>query len=240
MQIKFLYNNNNPIFLNPSSKNEWSIKEITVNTLPYVDEIKSDIVEVNLTLYKFKLRDTVNIQIRYYKSIGLPILINQYDILHAENFSFTSVFIDKKNEVINWEVDAFRLSGRFELQQYRWNEWNTMDVVKTQNNPLQLKYSAQSYPHSGKNLFRIIYLDSLGNTFYSTDIKYTSKNQPIQIINTKVKNTIEFSAPTYFQLFDSTGTLIYEGFEKSFSVANLPKGKYLIRFDNTSTYITKK
>lgn len=240
LQFKIAYNNTNPIFFNPSSHGEWSIHSILINQTPYVDEIRSDIVEVNLQLYKPQPRDTLILTIRFNKNIGIPELVNQYEVLYAEHFSFVNATIDKKTEIISWEVDAFRLSGTFELEQYRWDEWITMAVVEAQNSPFQRIYSTQAYPHSGKNLFRVTYTDSLGNTFYSPDIKYTSKNPTVQLKSTKVKNIIEFSSPTYYQLFNESGTLISQGFEETINVGDLPKGKYFLRYDNTTVNIVKK
>ncbi len=101
-------------------------------------------------------------------------------------------------------------------------------------------FSTSFVPHSGRNLFRIKYIDADGNVFFSNDIRFTFKDKEIQLLSGKTKDKIEFSSETFFQLFNENGAMVFDGHGTEIDISVLEKGRYYLNYDNKTTTITKK
>ncbi len=234
------YLGKNIIIINPMKGNEFSVRSVFINNIQARDEINSCAFEIDMSRFGLQIGDPVNIRIIYSGATGIPRVYNP-EVLKPENtFRFISSGCDKKNQKLVWTIEGADLTESFEVEHYRWDKWITVKLV----NPLECKtfpnFSSDFIPHSGKNLFRIRYIDSDGNVFYSDEIKYTSKTKEVLLVSDKVKTTIDFSEETQYQLFDENGAMILDGWGAVIDVESIKKGKYYLNYDNKTIEITKK
>jgi len=234
------YSGKNLIVMNPMNNNVFAVKFVLLNGNQIQPEIRSNAFEVNFSASGLQLGDDVTVRVMYDPSVGKPQIFNPEVLKPMNDFRFITAECDKKNLIIHWTVACNNLSESFELEHYRWEKWMTIQLI----NPNEVKtfpnFGASFIPHSGRNLFRVKYIDSDGNIFYSTDIKYTSKSKEVLLITDKVKSTIDFSEETLYQLFDENGAFLLDGWGNSIDIELMNKGKYFLNFDNKTVVVTKK
>ncbi len=228
------------IVLNPIKDSLYSVSELLVNSLPAAVEIKSSAFEIDFAAMGIQYGDSVIIEIIYNKLQGIPEVLNPEAVKPKTVFRYVNADIDKKNLVIYWTVEANSLTESFEVEHFRWDKWLTVSVVSPAGKDGSSSYSSPVIPHSGKNIFRIKYIDSEGNYFYSGELKLTSKVREVTLVSDKVKDKIDFSDETFYQLFDENGYLILEGIGSEIDVLAMGKGKYFLNFDNKTVTVFKK
>jgi hypothetical protein len=234
------YLGKNIIIMNPMKGNDFSVRSVFINEVQAKDEINSCAFEIDMTRFGLNIGDPVNIKIIYSGSAGTPRIFNP-EVLKPENtFRFASSGCDKKTQKLIWSVEGSDLAEAFEVEHYRWDKWTTINLVDPGEVRTFPNFSSDFVPHSGKNLFRIRYIDSEGNVYYSDEIKYTSKTREVLIVSDKVKTTIDFSEETLYQLFDINGAMVLDGFGASVNIESLEKGKYYLNYDCKTIEITKK
>ena len=234
------YYGKNIIVVNPMKNNEFSVKSVFVNGSQAKDEINSSAFELDLSRFGLQEGDPVSVKIMYSSSIGKPEVFNPSALLPSNTFRFLSAECDKKNLFIHFTVEGNSITEPFEVEHYRWEKWITVKLINPGETKSFPSYSVAFAPHSGRNLFRVKYIDSDGNIYYSNDIKYTSKVKEVMLLSDKVKETIELSDETMFQLYDENGVLLLDGTGNTIDIADFPKGKYFLNFDNKTVVVTKR
>lgn len=228
------------IIQNPLKDSLFSVQKINLNGKATMTDVRSSAFELNFSVEGIKENDTVEIIIFYDQTIGKPTIFNPEVLKPSNDFRFISAECDRKKMTINWTVSASNLTEPFEVEQYRWDKWMTIQLVNPQEVKSYPKFSASFVPHSGRNLFRVKYIDAEGTIFYSNDIKYTSKGKEVMLLSDKVKNTIDFSEETMYQLYDEHGALLLDGWGKTIDIELLDKGKYYLNYDNKTVVVTKR
>ena len=56
----------------------------------------------------------------------------------------------------------------------------------------------------------------------------------------KIKDRIEFSSPTMYEVLDANGKVLISGEEKYIDTSALPKGKYTVNYDNKYEVVSKR
>jgi hypothetical protein len=74
----------------------------------------------------------------------------------------------------------------------------------------------------------------------SEELKIDSTSPEIKIKSLKISNSIEFSAPTDYEVVSEFGTRITSGRGLSIDASNFVKGKYYINYDNKVGAIVEK
>ncbi len=234
------YSGQNIIVLNPAKDNHFAVKEVYVNHIRFQDEIRTQAFEIDLQQFFLKEGDTLILKIIYSPEIGIPSIYNPDALKRKNFFQFVNAWADKKTQQISWTIETNFLSESFELEHYRWDKWMTINLVQPEDMQTNNTFTTSFEPHSGRNLFRVKYIDSDGQIFYSNDIRYTSKIKEVNLISDKVKDIIEFSDSTMYQLYNQNGVLVMDGLESAINVDFLEKGKYFLNYDNKTVVINKK
>lgn len=233
LNIKGVFTGSNVYILNPFTKsdNQFSIQAISINEVDYRDETKSSAFEIDLKKMGFKIGAELNFRIKY-KDSAIPSIINTEDIEAISSFKIENAFVDKL-QYLKWQSSNETGSLPFYIQQYRWNKWITIGQMKGVGTSGINHYKIKIQAHSGDNIYRIHQIDNNEKTRYSDTIHYKSTIKPVYLVSGKVKSNLEFSAPTQFEIFDSFGNIIFDGYSKQVRLDNLIIGKYYINFDNT-------
>jgi hypothetical protein len=113
------------------------------------------------------------------------------------------------------------------IEQYRWNKWVKIGEQLGLGSPGEHHYKFTAMTHDGENRFRINInnsWDSITSIFDKPIITYSM---------VKKKKEIQFSSETLYEILDASGILVKKGWAASISYANLPKGKYILNYDNS-------
>jgi hypothetical protein len=203
-----------------------------------------DLSESHLTGHYFVRKDsiileydsTVTYQLRNFKPVNdTLIIINKYVIqVHRGLFVFHEERGPAKysvyNDTLDFKIRSF--GDTMTLQQERFNKWISLDTFTGTDS---LEIAAYPLPlHSGINTFRIL-------SNYCRDplqiFEVNSTLDPVKMARSSITSEIHFNRPTYFELYNSVGTLILKDFGDQINCRNLPRGKYVLNYDNTWTEI---
>ncbi|RZT92362.1 hypothetical protein EV201_2833 [Ancylomarina subtilis] len=233
LNVKGVFTGSNVYIMNPFAQTEdaFTIESISINGKPYSEAIQSSAFEVDLTHMGFKLGEDLRFSIKYKDSI-VPSIINMEAIQAVSSFEMKKAFIDK-DQFLNWGCTNEIGSLTFFVQQYRWNKWLTVGQLRGVGTDGLNYYRIKVPVHSGQNMFRVYQIDQSEKVRYSDTIQFHSKIKPVYLVNKKVTSRLNFSAPTQFEIFDTFGNLIFDGFGKEVRFDDLIPGKYYVNYDNT-------
>ena len=229
------YSGGNLYVLNPSVGNGFSVQRVTLNGKEYPFTQNSNAFEINLS--DFSVNDYVIAQISYLKG-SEPKVINAESLIKESDFSLPSFIYNKKTKLIAWNPKEMSSNCRYRLEQFLYGKWITVKELGTPDNMISDTYLPVLL--TGVNLFRIKQIDSSGKELSSPVVKLKSQNRKVLLMTDKVKDFIEFTAVTHYELYDANGFFIRRGTAQKVNISDLKKGDYWINFDGKEALITKK
>jgi len=233
------YNGQNVYIKNPSlPSGNFCVKDVTVNNKPSKAETYSNAFEIDFSLLVINPGDAVKIIITHDAGCN-PEVINPEAIKSLSGFKFVSVEINKKNQLL-WKTSGELGTGPFEIEQYRWRRWIKSGEINPSETEKPGEYSFEVTPTSGTNTFRIKMIDNKGIEVYSKEVKLRSSKREVRILEFKVKDKIDFSDYTIYEILDKNGNYVTDGEGRSADVKALKKGEYWINYDNKADLFTKK
>ena len=232
------YYETNLYIFNPSVADSFSVYMVVVNQDSIYDELLSNAVEVDFQLLGIEPEGDVQVII-YFDSLYPPLVVNPEVLYSSTKFKFSKPRI--KKEVLSWRVYGDVSDYPFIVQQFRWNMWREVaevDPLDTIENNL---YSVQIFPHSGINTFRLKAINIQGEVVYSKEATYRPPwIKPVYIKSYKVKDELEFTSETEYEIYDEDGKLLTKGVERYVDISAFPPGEYWVNYDNRSEKIKKK
>jgi len=238
IRLKGIYQGDNLYVMNPFSSSGvgFCIQEVRVNNKISTDEIASSAFEIDLSQYHFKLGDPVEVVIKH-KSGCTPKILNPNVIQARSTFKTTKIEVGR-DKILRWTSIGETGSLDYIVEQYRWNKWVKVGVVKGKGGATANQYSFKINPHSGQNKFRIKQIDYTKKARYSKDAIYRSMSP--QITFKKSGNTIKFSQTTMYEIYDYYGNIVKKGNSDSIDISKLKKGEYFLNYDNKMDTFKKK
>lgn len=236
--LKGQFYGNNLYVENPSFGNGFCVKKVFVNNIETEDQLQSNAFEIDFSRLSLKIGDSVTVVIKHHDACK-PLVINPQVLKKTETVTWAYAKVDKTGKLV-WSLTGEIPEDVFIIEQYRWNKWVKCSEISTLDTTSKNAYAYEFVPHFGINQFRIIRNDINGNPVYSKTIKYTSRTPEILLESNKTSLNLVFTAETLFEIFDAKGNFITEGFGKEVDVADLPKGKYWVNYDNKSESFSKK
>jgi len=234
------YFGENLVVINPLQNNRFAVESVEVNGNKTSDEINSSVFEIDLSVLGLNQGDSVNIVINYFSSIEKPIIYNP-EVLESNNsFSFETIYIDKKTNKLVWTTNGLPNKATFEIEQYRWEKWVRINSLCIKDSISLNTYSCATTPYSGKNMFRVKFIDSKGNIVYSNSVKMQSKTPEIMLAKSKVDNQMLFTGETMYQIYNEEGSILLSGVGSQIDMTSLPSGKYWVNYDNKTELVKKK
>ena len=240
LKVSGFYFGQNLIVMNPMIGNRYAVEHVKVNDMSTEDEIESSVFEIYFEALGLKIGDKVEVLISYVVSTEKPQIYNPQVLEPESNFSFVSCQLDKKEQIIKWEIKGSPGKESFEIEQYRWDKWVRLGVVLPTDSVFLNKYEKSFDAHKGKNLYRIKIIDSKGMIIYSPSLKFLSRQDEIFIENKKINEEILFTGKTMYQIYDEKGVLCLSGNKILVDITSLESGKYWINFDNKTEMIKIK
>ena len=232
------YYETNLYIFNPSVVDSFSIFMVVVNQDSLYGELKSNAIEVDFQLLGIEPEADVQVVI-YFDSLHPPLVVNPEVLYSSTKFKFSKPRI--KKDVISWRVYGDVGEYPFEIQQFKWNMWRVVAEVDPLDTVENNYYSVQISPHSGVNTFRLKTKNIEGEVVYSKEATYRPPwIKPVTIKSYKVREELEFSSETEYEIYDKNGKLIVKGVDRYVDMTSYPSGFYWINYDNQSEKIKKK
>mgnify|MGYP000936425097 CR=1 FL=1 len=233
------YYGNNLYVMNPSLGDGFCVTGVSVNGVSTRDEIRSNAFEIDFADLGLTNGTPVMVVISHHDGCT-PKVTNPQVISADQFFSFVSIKMDRNNK-LNWEISGNTGTRPFVIEQFRWNRWAVVGEVAASDTAENGIYVATVSFHSGLNQFRVMRPDAYGQPVYSKVTKYNNTKQAaVELASSRVSQKLEFSAPTFWELYGLNGDYIAGGFDQEVDVSNLEKGKYFLNFDVQSVTISKK
>lgn len=221
--------------LNPSAGDAFSVQSVTLNGKEYPFTHNSNAFEISLADYS--VNDYVIVQISYLKGTE-PKVVNAECLVKESEFSLPSFIYNKKTKLIAWNPKEMAADCRYRLEQFLYGKWISVKELGSPDDMISDTYLPVLL--SGMNLFRIKQIDPSGKELSSPVVQLKSPNRKVLLMTDKVKDYIEFTAVTHYELYDANGFFIKRGTAQKVNVGDLKKGNYWINFDGKEAMITKK
>jgi hypothetical protein len=243
-QAKFLsiegyYQGKNVIVSNPplSDGYGYCVYKVTVNGDILPATIQMANFEIDFALFSLEKGDKVFIVLEHAENC-LPRFMNPQVLLPKSTFECTSIVCDN-NGLLKWSSKGEDGVLDYKIEQFRWDRWVEIGLVKGVGTKEIHDYTFQITPHSGKNVVRVSQTDNSGHTRSSKQISFTSNLPKVKKTPSRVSDFIYFKAngknvKTKFEIYDAYGNLLKTGFSDSIDCKNLVNGIYFINYDNTS------
>lgn len=239
IEIQGQYNGIN-LYVLGSSNNDgaFCVTGITVNGISTDDEFNSSSFEIDLSQLGLEVGNPLNIKIAH-KAGCIPKVINPEAIKIKNNFTFKMIDVDRRG-TLHWTIEGDAGNDAFVIEQYRWNKWVKVGEVEVWDTVSKNSYSFEVVPHYGQNFFRVIQTDKQGNTIFSPEEKYRTIVKEIFLLSDKVKDELEFTSETLYELYTYKGEFIEAGTASYVDVSSLAEGEYWVNYDNKTEMFVKK
>lgn len=212
--------------------------EVTVNGDVTTDEINSSAFEIDLSIRQLDIGQSVVIAIKH-KDDCTPRVLNPEVLKPRSTFETISIEVGS-DMLLKWKTKNEKGSLPYIVEQRRWNKWVKVGEVDGIGTPELNSYSFKITPHSGSNEFRVKQIDYTGEPSYSKHAEYISDQVEISMSPIKVKDFVNFSSETMYEVYDKHGNIVKKGYGVKIDATNLAKGIYYVSFDNKTEKIIKK
>ena len=229
------YTGENLYVLNPSENGIFCVQEVTVDGKPYAFNHESNAFEVNLDGHA--LNDFVFVKITCLPNTH-PVIVNAESLIHESEFSLPSFIFNKKSKLLEWKSTEMDAQCEYRLEQMLYGKWVTVKKLGKPDEMISENFLPVQI--SGMNMFRIVQTDAAGNELSSPVIKLKSTNKKVYLLTDRVKDYIEFTAVTHYELYDANGTFIKRGTAQKINISDFKKGIYWVNFDGKEAMVTKK
>ena len=213
--------------------------EVTVNGQVTTDEVNSSAFEIDFKNLGLKPGDKVVVKIEH-KDDCTPKVLNPEVLKPKSTFTTQSISVDPKTSTLKWTAKDESGKLTYTVEQFRWNKWVKVGEVDGIGTPDAHEYQFKVSPNSGKNKFRVKQVDYTGQPRMSNPADFNSDIPAVTEGPEKVKDFINFSAPTMYEIYDEYGNIAKRGFGDKVDVTDLKKGIYYLNYDNSMTQFINK
>lgn len=214
------------------------VYEVTVNGQVTSDEVNSQAFEIDLSILGLKVGDPVTCVIKH-KDGCSPKILNPGALEPSPTFDIKKININGQGLLI-WESTGEMGKLPYTVQQFKWNKWVNVGEVMGNGTSTKNTYSFQASLVSGQNRFRVVQKSYEGDLRKSPECEVNNPITPITFSYNKKTKTINFSASTSYELYNSFGQIIKRGVGSTVDASTFDKGEYHISYDNKTEKFLKK
>ena len=231
-----VYHGSNLYVQNPhDGENKYCVKDIYVNGKKHMDAPQTSVFTIDLS----KIAEGAKVTIAIYHSDACePKVINPNAIRVKDEFQF--IFLDIDDHQIHWKTKGEKPSGKFFIEKFEHNNWDTERAVDGRGDPATNEYRKPIDHHAGENKYRLKYLEISGRSYYSEVVTFMSEKDKITFYPLRVSSKITFSRSTDFEIRDAYGNKVKSGKAAEVDCSSLKTGKYYLSFDNRTEQFFKK
>ncbi|NLA24947.1 MAG: hypothetical protein GX879_08280 [Bacteroidales bacterium] len=240
--LKGIYQGIDLFVVNPMLDNNgdlYCVDEIFVNDIKYPEEFNSS--AFSLRLDEMSLQIGANIEIKFVHSEGCaPKVINPEVLKSLSTYSIIDMSLN--DNTLNFKTKDETSKIIFVVEHYRWDRWIKVAETQGLGGPDNRSYAVEVFPMSGTNKYRVYQKDHLYRVNMSDIYEFEAQHESVKIVSKikKVKKEIKLSAPSSFIVYNLYGDCLLEGYDEIIDVSELPKGSYVLGYENTYQNFTKK
>ncbi len=212
--------------------------EVRVNGKLVTDDIDVNAYEVDLSVFDFRLKDPVTIEIKHKRGCT-PKVLNPEALKAKPTFNSNKIEVNEDG-ILSWETTDEHGSLPFYIQQYKWNKWVDIGEIEGKGTPALNKYTYQVDFVYGENKFRVVQKINQQQFRKTKTIVINSEKPKLNFVYNKKNKKVIFSNKTAFEIHDKYGQLIMRGYNSQADVSHLSKDEYYISFDNVTEVLAKK
>lgn len=154
-------------------------------------------------------------------------------------FYITSMHISKDG-LLNWTSVSESGPLTYMVEQYLFDRWVRVSTIEGIGTSNANSYSCPIVFHNGENKFRVKQRGDDKVSRYSDAISLQYKTDEVSFKITEHNQMLEFSAETYYMIYDPYGNIIDQGHATTINISDYEKGKYCLVFDNKLDTFDKK
>jgi hypothetical protein len=237
--LEGVYYGKNLYVINSKTSNPESfcVKSVTVNgKLSNAGTLESSSIEIDFRAAGLNPGDKVSVQISHIDGCR-PVVLNPEVLTSTPACEYTYTKADKTT--LNWNTLGENGPLPFVIETFKWDRWVVLGTVMGKGLPDSSQYKFMVSHLNGVNKYRIKQSDTEGRSKYSPVFEAKSANPLISQAMTK-GGTIIFSNETQYEIYDRAGKLYLEGLSMEADISVLPKGEYILAWDNLTEVFHKK
>ncbi len=167
-----------------------------------------------------------------------PKILNPNAIRTKDDFQFSSVQV--QNGTIVWKAKGEKKFGKYFIMKNQHNTWEMIKAVDSEGTPNDNEYTEKVLHHSGKNRYKVKYLDVTGRIFYSDEVEFESQKEQVDFFPKRVSKTLSFTSEVEYEILDAYGVSVKKGIGTIVDCSDLKTGAYYVVFDNKTEKFFKK
>ncbi|RED94361.1 hypothetical protein [Marinoscillum furvescens] len=208
--------------------NSFCISAISINGKPQPYNYRLSAIKLDFD--GVSKNSPVNIKITHREGCT-PIIINRDAITYHTTFSFQEISVT--DSVLVWQTRGERANSTYVLEHYEGGIWLEQDTIQAEGT-----FGGAMYVHfpeiqEGANKLRLKYIFPGGNYLYSREIDFHHYPEPVTFKPFVAERELILSRSARYEVFDAGGDLVLTGKGATVDVSNLPRGEYVIYFNNT-------
>lgn len=239
LTLSGVYQGKNLYVQNPFTGNmkDFCTNDVYVNDKLVMSNVQSSAYEIDLS--HLKEQDPVTVKITH-KDDCKPKILNPQVIKATSSFAFASFQVEK--DKIVWVTKGEKMNGRHFVEHFVNNSWIIVKEVAGKSSAIINTYhEPASSHHSGLNKYRIKYLESDGQVFYSQVVEFVSDLPPVEFYPKRVTDKIYLTPrEADYELLDAYGNVVRKGRGKEINMSDLTTGVYYLNVDNKTHKLFKK
>jgi hypothetical protein len=190
-----------------------------------------------IKMEKLELDTRVVIRIVHHNDCQ-PELANP-EVIEADlKFSWLKVYVNE-NQII-WITTKEAGKGFYIVEKDTDEGWMPLDTVNTKGGIFVNQHSIELDHIKGDNLYRVQYHDPKIDVKFSESFNFYSDKEEISHAIDEDKWIIEFTQEVSYLLYNDNSRIIKRDKGVSCNISKLPKGQYMVKYDNKEVYFEKK
>lgn len=232
-----VYQGKNLYIQNPFTGNQkdFCANEVFVNDVKVLTNIQSSAFEIDLS--HLKVQEPVTIKITH-KDDCKPKILNPQVIKATSSFQFSSFNVDKDHLI--WSTKGEKAGGKMFVEHFQYNSWVVIKELPAKGGVIINNYDIKASHNSDLNKYRIKFVESDGQVFYSQIVEFKSDLEKVTFYPTRVSDKITLSREADYEILDAVGTVVKKGRGKEVDLTGKTSGVYYLNVDNQTNKIFKK
>ncbi|WP_155184673.1 hypothetical protein [Fulvivirga lutimaris] len=167
-----------------------------------------------------------------------PGIVNPQVLKAPQSFQFLTAQAD--NNSITWTAKGDK-NGIYYLE-HKWEkeDWTVVDTVEVISTFEQNKYAVEPSHIKGDNSYRVKYINSNNEEFYSVEFMFTAADNYITFYPKIATSQLKLSDSCHFEVMDFFGKVVKKGEGRDVILVDLKPGKYYLNIQNRKEVFIKR
>uniref|UniRef100_UPI00404AF89B hypothetical protein n=1 Tax=Fulvivirga sp. TaxID=1931237 RepID=UPI00404AF89B len=208
---------------------------VYVNDRLILDKPQASAFRIDLSF--LSVNDLVVIRILFQDNCE-PGIVNPQVLKSPQSFQFLTAQAD--NNSITWTAKGDK-GGVYYLE-HKWedHDWQVADTVDVISAFEQNKYAVEPSHIKGDNNYRVKYINSNNEEFYSVEFMFTAADNYITFYPKIATSQLNLSDSCHYEVMDFFGKIVKKGEGRDVILVDLKPGKYYLNIQNRKEVFIKR